>query len=198
MFSRINQIFILLFSFYFLFQLYFILNTKLTFFSDDAIYATLARLFYHGNYSYIIHPFWMPLYPIFSAITYNFIKNWELSLRLVSAISTTLMLIPLFWISKKTLSPILTIIFIISLISNFLLFKVGTFPQSDALATLLLITSFSYLYMSFFTNSGFKKNLFILTSAFFCGLNFLTRPEGTLYFAIFLSLHLLYRIQLCN
>lgn len=192
MFSKNNQIFIFLLLFYFFFQLFLILNTKLTFFSDDAIYATLARLFYNGNYSQIIHPFWMPLFPILSSITYSFIKNWEISLRLVSTLSTTLMLIPLFWMAKNSLSPLISIIFIVSLISNFIILKVGIFPQSDALATLLLISSLSFFYYSFFTNTLKRKNLFILLAATFCGLNFLTRPEGTLFLTIYLSFLTIY------
>lgn len=185
--SSANIIFTFIFTSFFLLQLYLLLNTKLTFFSDDAIYASLARLITERNFDLALHPFWMPLYPLFSALAYLFFGQWELSLRLISVIASVSLLYPVYLLAKKVVSPEVGIFLSLSIALNYPLIKIGIFPQADALAAFFMLSSFCVLAISLSQEKLKIKNLLVLSSALLLGLEYLTRPEGTLFFAIFLS-----------
>jgi len=185
MVQKQHVVLILILIIYQSFLIYLILNTNLTFFSDDAIYASLARFFLEGKYSLIFHPAWPPLYPILSALVFLFIKNWEISLRMVSALSITLMLLPLFFLSKKIIGSVSSVFFLVTIILNLNILQIALFPQTDALAAFLIVFSFVCMFFAFWDFQRYSKLLFL--SSFLCGLAFLTRSEGTLFFAVYLS-----------
>ena len=155
-------------------------NSSLTFYSDDAIYASLARFFFEGDLQKAFHPTWQPLYPALSAFFYIFLGNWEDTLRLVSICAGVAIIIPLFFLVKRLLSTTHALFFVASITFFTPLIKLSLFPMSDMLATLFVISGITL------TASGLKAKSvkpFILSSFFF-GLGFLTRSEGVMFFLL--------------
>lgn len=179
------------------FLFYIIFSTKLTFYSDDAIYANIAKFFVERKWDLIAHPAWPPLYPLFSALFYAFFKSWEISSRAVSALSIILMLTPLYLLSKKIVGQIMAFSLILALILNSTLLKIAVFPQSDALAALFTISSFTFTFLALLEFKRYNKLIYL--SSFLLGLSYLTRAEGSLFFIInitFISLFLSTKIIL--
>lgn len=172
----------LIFIIVFAFKLLIIINSSLTFFSDDAIYASLAQRFLEDGWQKIFHPTWPPLFPFLSAIAYKIYPRWETALRVVSAISGTVLLIPLFYLTKNVLSKIHAVFLIIVLSLLHPVFYASISPLSDALSSTLIVSSI----VSFFFGIRFWETKFFILASFLFGLAFLTRSEGTMFF--FLSL----------
>jgi len=172
----------------FSFRLYLLANSTLTFYSDDAIYAELARFLLQGKWDKFFHPTWPPLYPLFSAISFAVFRNWEVALRFVSLIAGTLIIIPLYKLSNKTMSKIHSLLFItsVSLLAPFM--KLAIFPFSDMLSTFFLISAIVTIYFSIIQDS--RK--YYLLGSFFIGLTYLTRSEGILFFYLSFSFLLTY------
>lgn len=164
----------------FVFKLFIILNSSITFYSDDAIYAQLAKFFFQGDFSHAFHPTWPPLFPFLSSLLYPISQNWELSLRLVSVLSGSLLAIPIYLLASRLMSKIHAYLFIILMSFTTPIFSASITPLSDMLATTLAI---SCLISVFFALKKGNRNLFILGS-FFAGLTFLTRAEGTMLFGL--------------
>lgn len=180
-------LFLLLFVSFF-YKLLIILNSKVTFFSDDAIYASLAKFWYEGRFNLVFHPTWPPLYPFFAAIAFVFTNNWENSLRVVSALSLTLTLIPLYFLLVNRIGKITTIVaLLIFSFYNPLLF-ISIFTLSDSLAIFLTILGLTFFYFGLIQT---KINYYLLASTCF-GLLYLTRSEGTLFFSLSLIFLLIY------
>lgn len=192
MVQKQNIIIILNLFCYFVYLIYIVYSTKHTFYSDDAVYASFARFFSAGNISYVIHPAWPPFYPFLSGISFQFFKNWEFSLRIVSATSVVLMLIPMYLFAKKIIGNIWGVFFILTLSLNSVLLKIAVLPQSDALALFLVISSFVCFSLVFFDFDKFNKLIYL--SSFLSGLIYLTRAEGSLFFTIFFSFYFLFLV----
>lgn len=174
-------------SLVFLLQLTILLNSSITLFSDDAIYAQITKMFLEQGFSSLFHPTWPPLFPLVSAFFYLFTQKIELALQTTSLISYLALLVPLFFLGKLTLERTFTP-FICSVIFLSPLFMAALTPLSDTLFTTLLISS---LTLSFFYIHS-KNQKFIYLSGLFFGLSYLTRSEGSLYFGltcVFLSLY---------
>lgn len=170
----------------FIFHLIILINSDLTFFSDDAIYASLARFFTEGNFLQAFHPTWPPLYPALSALAYLVTSNWEASLRLISTVAGVLIIVPLYFFLRQTLSEIYALLFVFSITFFEPLLKFSLLPLSDSLSTLFIISAIIVLLANF-ENS---KNL--LLGGIFTGLIFLTRSEGTVFFGLILIFLLVY------
>lgn len=170
----------------FIFHLIILINSNLTFFSDDAIYATLARFFIKGNFLQAFHPTWPPLYPALSALVYLVTKNWEMSLRFISTLAGVSIIVPLYFFLRRTLSEIYVLLFVFSITFFEPLLKFSLLPLSDSLSTLFIISAIIVLLVNF-DNS---KNL--LWGGVFTGLIFLTRSEGTMFFGLVLIFLLIY------
>lgn len=159
-------------------EVFVILNSKLILFSDEAIYASFARFWYEGDWNHILHPFWPPLYPLFSSLVFRIIPNWEIALRIVSSVASAFLIIPVYIISKKSLGFLGTILIIISFLSTSSLYELSIFPLSDMTAVL-----FSLLGIAFVKNGLEDLNCKNLTSAgIFLGLSYLSRSEGLMFF----------------
>lgn len=161
-----------------IFHILIIINSNVTFYSDDAIYAELAKYWISGQWQYVFHPVWPPLYPFFSAIFYLLIPNWETALRLVSTVSAIFLIIPLFYLIKIFLPNKYAYFYSVSITLFTPLLNFSVLPFSDMLATLFIISS---LTMVFFTMQVRKLKFFIL-AGFLIGLTYLTRSEGLLFF----------------
>lgn len=187
MLKNLSPIFLVV-IFSFLFKLIIIFLYDLTFFSDDAIYASLARFWIEGKFSLVFHPTWPPLFPFLSAFLYLIFKNWEISLRLVSAITGSLVLIPIYFLIRQFLPKVLSILFvaIISFIQPLL--YISIFPLSDALALSLIISGLISFYF------GIRDSKLIVLSGFLFGLAYLTRSEGMMFFGLSLLFLIFYEV----
>lgn len=177
---KTHKLLLILVSINFFYRLFIILNSKVTFYSDDAIYASLARFALSAD-SRFFHPTWPPLYPFASAISYLFFHNFEFSARLVSAIAGSVILIPVFYLSQDILSKGARIFLIISLGAIFPLIKLSTIPFSDVLAALLITCSLASVFISFQQANQLKS---LSWAGIFLGLVTLTRAEGTMFFGL--------------
>ncbi|MDO8503253.1 MAG: glycosyltransferase family 39 protein [bacterium] len=189
--DKIALFLVLLFAL--IFRLIILSHSSYTFFSDDAIYATLAKTWIEKDWQHIFHPTWPPLFPLLSGIVYIIYPHWESALRLVSLISGVLLLIPIFILVRKTLS-LTHAIFLSATISIIIpLLYPSLVALSDSLSTTLVVSA---LVSFFFAIKIQRTRLFIL-SALLLGLAYLTRSEGSLFFTlslIYLSLYLLIQI----
>lgn len=179
-------------------RLWLIFNTSYTFYSDDAIYAILAKFWLDGNWQYVFHPTWPPLYPAISTFFLLFSSNFETSLRLISLIFGTAMIIPLFYLLKKTTSPVEAIFYIITLGLFTSLVTISLLPLSDSLAIFLILSGMVSIFFGFFnlpSNLGIK---FLLFGSFIFGLVYLTRVEGTMFFFLTLLYLIFYGIIKCR
>lgn len=160
-----------------------ILNSRHSFYSDDAIYGELARFWTQGKWNLVFHPTWPPLFPAVGALVFVLVRNWELALRFVSLLSFLVLLIPLFYLVQKTLSKTHAVIFTLALGLLTPVLKISIYPQSDMLATSLVV---SFIVCFFFALQKNNTRLFFL-SAFLVGSTFLVRSEGTLFFSLSLG-----------
>jgi len=165
-----------------------LIHTSVTLYSDDAIYAELARFATQGQWYRTFHPTWSPLFPTVSSLIYPFFESWETTLRFISILSGIATLIPLYFLAKSLLSRPQAVVFI--LITSFLipLLDLSIFPLSDTLSTFFAITGITFIFF------GLKRNIekYYYFGSFFFGLTYLTRSEGTVYFfftLLFLSIY---------
>lgn len=164
----------------FVFRFIIITNSSLTFFSDDAIYASLARAWVQKDWQYVFHPTWPPLFPLFSAFIYLVYPHWETSLRLVSALAGTFILIPLFYLLKRGLSLLHAILFTLAISLFSPMVYTSVFPLSDALSATFIVSSI----VSVFFAIKSRNNLLFLLAGFLLGLTYLTRSEGLMFFSL--------------
>src|SRR3989344_1711670 len=171
-------ILLLLFGISLLFKLVIIKNSQFTFFSDEAIYASFARFWAEKEFFYVFHPFWPPLYPLLSSLAFQFIPNWIEATRIVSAFSASLLVIPVYFLSRIFLDKFQSFLVSASIIFLKPIFEYSVVPLSDSLAVLLTI---SFLTCILYSVKNKSKKLTIL-SGFIVGLSFLTHSEGLLFF----------------
>jgi len=150
--------------------------------SDDALYMTMARYMIHGDFSKLLHPIWPPLFPFISGLVFLIVHNWAATPRIVSLLTGSLLVIPVYFLCLNYFSRIVAIIagIIIALFSPLIISSVQ--PLSESLMLITLWTGIIFLLLSF------KKKIPLM--AFFCGVFFgltaLTRVEGIFSFGSFL------------
>ncbi len=180
---RKNRVLILLLTLVFAYRLLILINSGQSFYSDDAIYAEIARFWTQGKLSLVFHPTWPPLYPLLSTFVYLITQNWEFSLRLLSLISFLAMLVFLYYFVDKTLGRLNAIFYTLSIGFFTPILKASIYPQSDMLASFLVIAGvITYL----FAIRNLRYSVFLISGVIF-GLTFLVRSEGTLFFSLSLS-----------
>ena len=193
---KINKIFILLLIACFVslyYKLFLFRNVDLYLSSDSAIYGSLAVRFAKGDFFHAMHLWWFPLYPFISGITYIFVSKIEYALFFVNALSSSILIIPLYLILKKiTKSLLIAIAGALAASLNYTLIVSHINLLSEMTYILMLLFSVCSFFIALQSLS--RKNISI---AGFCfGLAFLTRSEAIFFFIpsiIFLFFYLLYR-----
>lgn len=169
-----------LFIFSLFYHLIILLNSKITFFSDDAIYATIAQHAIAGHWDQVVHPFWPPFYPLLSGVAYYFLGNWESSLRIISAASAIFLVIPIVFLAAKTMSFWQGYLLGVFLSVSSPLLRLSLLPLSDYLAAVFITWA---LVLVFFAIAKSRPILFATASCIF-GLAYLTRSEGMIFFIL--------------
>lgn len=151
-------------------------------YSDDVIYMSMARSFLEGDFSKILHPWWSPFFPLISAFFHLFIKDWGLTGRAVSVVFGSLLVVPIYIITKSytnRFAAVLSGIFIV-------LFKPLVNSSIQPLTESLLIF-LVWMALMVSLKSLTSKNIYVALSAgIFWGLSSLTKSEGALFFISFL------------
>src|SRR3989338_3598500 len=81
----------LLFSLALLFRSMALSMASFDFWSDDAIYVSMARYLLEGDFKKIFHPMWPPFYPIATSFIFLFIRSWAYASRIVSLLTGSLL-----------------------------------------------------------------------------------------------------------
>lgn len=157
-------------------------------YSDDVIYMSMARSFLEGDFSKILHPWWSPFFPLVSAFFHVFIEDWGLTGRAVSVVFGSLLVVPIYIITKtytNRFAAILSGIFIV-------LFRPLVNSSIQPLSESLLIF-FIWMALMMSLKSLAAKNIYIAFSAgIFWGLASLTKSEGALFFISLLFIIFVY------
>ncbi len=182
---KINILFIVLFlatTLIIASRLIILLNSGYTFYSDDAVYASLAKALSRGQFAYFFHPTWPPLFPAVSALIHFIIPTWELSLRSISFISASILLIPFYFLVKESLTKFHAFLFCLSLLMFVPLMDVTFIALSDALFIFLITSAVVLIFLALFSQKHIERNL--MASSLIFGLSFLTRSEGLMFFSL--------------
>lgn len=158
----------------FILRLNLLLNSSALLESDDAIYMSMARYFYEGNLNGIIHPIWPPLFPFFSAIFYKFINEWGYAGRMVSVVSGTLLMIPIYLIGKSYANRVTGLIAVLLAIFSYPLLQASYQAYTESLQILLFWIG-AYFYLKILDTNNL---IFAFLSGIFWGLTFLVRSEA--------------------
>lgn len=178
-------------------RLWILFNSSYTFYSDDAIYATLAKNWTTGEWQNIFHPTWPPLYPLFSALFSLVVPTMEDASRLSALIFGTAVVIPLFFLLKPTLSLSCAVSFCLAIFLFTTLTTMSLLPLSDSLSTFLIICGIVSIFFALSGNIHHQRKT-LVAGSFFFGLTFLTRAEGTMFFfltTLFLILYFFLRLR---
>jgi len=180
---------------HFFYKLIILVSFSFTFYSDDAIYASLAKLFLSGHFLQAFHPTWPPLYPFLSALSYLFLNNWATSTSFVSVLAGSLITIPLFYLAKDLLPRSQAAIYALLTPLFLPMLQTSLLPLSDMLATTLSVSSLISIYFAI----KIPKTRRFFCSGILLGLTYLNRSEGTMFFFLslaFLSFYLLLKKNL--
>lgn len=178
--KKSKMVLIIIICLTFFYRIFILTQSSLTFYSDDAIYASLARLLTQGKVYQFFHPTWPPLYPFVSTLMYPFFQNWETALRFVSIGAGVLTLIPLYALVKTLTNKYNALIFVTVIGFTEPFFRLSLFPFSDMMSTLLVISGVSLVVVGLTK----KNNPQLATSSAVFGLAYLTRSEGSMFFIL--------------
>lgn len=170
------------------YRLFILAHSSLSFYSDDAIYAELARFWTQAKFDKAIHPTWPPLYPILSVIIYLVLGGWEISLQMVSVLASIGLLIIFYNFIQSKISNSAAVVGTLALgfLSPFL--KLSLLPLSDMLSTAVVVAG---LFCAYNALDQKLTKWYILAGILF-GFTFLVRSEGTLFFMLSLIYFLVY------
>jgi 4-amino-4-deoxy-L-arabinose transferase-like glycosyltransferase len=157
--------------------------------SDEVNYLKLGISGALNGPSHVFHPFWSPFYPFVIAIFSKLITHYELVGRLVSIMSGSFVLLPIFYMAKNHFNRRIAYYAVVGLSFYPLLAFYNTNVLTGSLYTLLLtIGIFSGWYV--LRVKSWHWLCGILPGLFF-GLAYLTRPEGIGLMIVFFGVSLI-------
>jgi len=150
--------------------------------NDSASYGFMARDFLKGDFIRGLSPAFHPFYPFLISLVSFDPTNVEIAGRLVSLFFGTLTLIPIFYLAKEVVGLKAAIFSGFFYSFHPYLVTYSGMLLSETTYWGLLTLSIYYFWKGVRNGKIFK----IMISGFFLGLAYLTRPEGIVYFSIFL------------
>lgn len=151
---------------------------------DAANYAVLGKNLIEGRgfvgISGQIDLYSSPLYPFFIGVFYFFIKNSELAGRLVSVLFGALLIVPIYFLSKRIYNNKVAIISSILVAFYFILIQYSVEVLSESMYTFLIATGVLIGYIALVE----QKTFFYFLAGIIFGLCYLTRAEGIGYIFI--------------
>lgn len=141
---------------------------------DGILYIKMARIIATGDLEKISEYSFFNLYPVLVALFYPFIKDWELSGRLVSAVLGASTVVPLFLMIRKMVNSrvafMASLLYVVS--PHFVEYSSNVLRESS-----FWFFSIMALWLAWEGIAG-KKWWFISLSSIFAGLSVFTRIEG--------------------
>lgn len=149
---------------------------------DEPHYLQLAASSVLYGFENILHPHWSPMYPFLIAIMSLLVRNFELAGRLVSAISGSLVILPVFFLTKNLFGKKTACLSAILIA----LYPVLAFSSTNVLTeSTYMLLSISGIAVGWLALKKGSKILGLVTGLFF-GMSYLTRPEGIGCLIVFL------------
>ena len=147
---------------------------------DEPNYLMLAKSFAEGHIGHGLHPYWSPMYPVCVALFSFVFRNIELSGRLVSLVAGTVILIPLYILSRSVFNRKIAL-WSVGLLAfyppfAFLSTSAWTEPTYICFAIFGIYWGWQYLNHHRIINA-------VLAGLFF-GFGYLTKPEGVGHFLV--------------
>ncbi len=148
---------------------------------DEVNYLKLAASGNLEGLSNVFHTYWSPFYPLVVALFSKLVPNFELAGRLVSIVCGSLIIMPVYLFTRKYISRYVAILsaVLIAFLPTFAF--LSTRAQTEALYTLLGVTS---VFIGWRVLNEFSVKDVILIGILF-GLAYLTKPEGIGFFIVF-------------
>ena len=176
-----KQILLLLLGITFGLRLYAVLMAKGMAY-DSVSYGFMARDFLKGNFIKGLSPAFHPFYPFLISLVSFDPSNVEIAGRFISLFFGTLTLIPVFYLTKEVVGQKAAVFSGLFYSCHPYLATYSGMLLSEATYWGLLMLSIYYFWKGLRNGKIFK----IMISGLFLGLAYLTRPEGIVYFSIFL------------
>jgi len=150
---------------------------------DEVNYLKLAASGNLEGVKNVLHTYWSPFYPLVVALFSKLVTNFELAGRLVSIVSGSLIILPVYVFARRNVSrkvAVVTGIFLAFLPAFAFL---STRAQTEALYTLIAVTGVFLGWQ--ILNKPSIKNAIILGVLF--GSAYLTKPEGSGFLIVFIG-----------
>ena len=151
---------------------------------DEVNYLKLAAAGASSGLTQVLHTFWSPFYPLVVALLSKVVPDFELAARLVSILSGTFIIIPVFIFAKYHFNRKVAYYAVLFLAFYPPLAFLNTGARTEALYTLL---SFLGIWTGWIALVRRSWLLGFLTGLIF-GMAYLTRPEGVSFLIVFLGL----------
>jgi len=150
-----------------------------SFFSDDAIYAGMARYFYEGKWWMLIHPHWRPFFSVVGAVFYLFVRDWLWAMYAVSFVFGSLLVVPMYLIGRELYGKVIGVLVAGLVVFFEPLVEMSTTPLTEALLVFLVWCGVYFTLLAFRDN---RRGFGFLSGAIWA-LAFLTKSEGLLFVA---------------
>jgi len=152
----------------------FLLNFQYAIGWDEPHYLQLGASFAQGSLKDVLHPFWPPMYPILIGVFSWLISDYELAGRLVSILTGSLIVLPIFILAKHVFDRKIAL-GAIALVAIYPPFAFGsTTALTESTYTFFLLSGISLGWFALKRGSLVLGGLTGLAFA----LAYLTRPEG--------------------
>jgi 4-amino-4-deoxy-L-arabinose transferase-like glycosyltransferase len=151
---------------------------------DEPHYLQMAASLASGNWSGILHPYWSPGYPLVAGLLSFFIKNYEYAGRLANILLGSLMIYPVFLMSRRIWNQVVGY-----LAGAFIAFYPSlAFLHTSALAEpAYMFFSFLGVWLGWQTlETGNWRSA--LAAGICWGMAYLTKPEGVGFLLVFVGM----------
>ncbi|MDZ7292974.1 MAG: glycosyltransferase family 39 protein [candidate division KSB1 bacterium] len=178
-FGRLAGIFILGLAFRLV-----LMNWRFAIGFDEPHYLQLGAAAALHGWENLLHPYWPPMYPALIALLSVFSHNFELVGRLVSVITGTAAIIPVYILSKELFGARTGLLsaFLLALFPAFAFDSTNTLSESTY--TFFSVSAVAAGWFALKNRSVWKA---ALAGALF-GMSYLTKPEGLGYVCVYLIL----------
>lgn len=158
---------------------------------DEVNYLKLAADGALHGFNHVFHTYWSPFYPLVVSLFLKMTDNFEFTARLVSVLSGSLLIIPIYFLARIRLSPTSSLITIALLAIYPPLALLSTKILTESLYTFLGVSGILIAWYSIQKQSRILA--FIIGIIF--GMTYLTRPEGIGFIVVFVFLNLFLLIK---
>jgi 4-amino-4-deoxy-L-arabinose transferase-like glycosyltransferase len=153
---------------------------------DGLWYATLGKNLISGNIRDGLSTYWPPLYPLLVGVSSLIFHDLEFAGRFVSVLSGSLLVIPVYYLSRKLYGRQVAVISGLLVATSAMLITYSTSMMSESTYLLVLTTAIA---VGLFALLQSGRGLFFLTGLAF-GACFLVRPEAAAYILLMILLAL--------